>query len=448
MAAALEDLTAALLAAARRAGADEADAMALEEASVAIDVRAGRLEKAERSEAVEIGLRVIVGGRQAAVAASDLRAETLAAMAERAVAMAREAPRDPTVGLALPGELARERDGAGLDLVDPAPAPAPAALEEAARQAEAAALSRPGIRLVDPASAWSGHSTVHLAASNGFAGGYRRSAAGLSCVAITGEGAAMERDWCSESRAHAADLPAPEWVGAQAAARALARAGARRPPTGAFPVLFDERVAASLIGHLLAAVNGTAVVRGATWLGDALGAEVLPRGLDLWEEPRRPRAALSRPFDAEGLATARRAIVRGGVLTGWTLDLGTARRLGMASTANASRSPGGAPAPAAGNVTLTEGAVDPAALLRDMGRGLVVTTLLGASVNPTTGDYSRGAAGFWVEGGEIRGPVNECTIAGNLRPMLRSLRPANDARRHRAQVVPSLLVEGLTVAGA
>lgn len=443
----LEDLTAALLAAARRAGAEAADAMAVASAAVAIDVRAGRLEKAERSEAVEIGLRVLVGGRQAAVAASDLSPETFAAMAERAVAMAREAPEDPTVGLADPAELARGWDTAALDLLDPAPEAAPEALEEAARRAEAAALAVAGVRQVDPASAHAVRTRLHLAASNGFSGGYGQSASGLGCVAITGEGTAMERDWCGESRSHAADLPDPEWVGRRAGERAVARAGARRPPTGAVPVLFDERVAGSLIGHLLAAINGSAIVRGASWLRDGLGAAVLPAGIDLWDEPHRPRIAASRPFDAEGLPTARRAVVRDGILQGWTLDLATARRLGMASTASAVRAPGGAPSPAAGNVTLTQGSDDREGLIRAMGRGLLVTTLLGASINPTTGDYSRGAAGFWVEGGAIAFPVNECTIAGNLRPMLRGIVPANDARRHLPHVVPSLLVEGLTVAG-
>jgi PmbA protein len=445
--ASLDELTAALLQAARRAGAGAADAMAAAESSVAIDVRGGRLEKAERSESVELGLRVLVGCRQASVAASDLRPATLAAMAERAVAMAREAPEDPSLGLADPGELAHGWNLAALDLVDPSPEPPPSALEAAARRAEAAAMAVPGVRQIDPAAAWHATTRVHLAATNGFAGSLARTSSGLSCIAITGEGTAMERDWCSEGRAHAADLPDPEWVGRRAGERAVARAGARKPPTGSFPVLFDERVAGSLIGHLLAAVNGTAIVRGASWLRDALGARVLSPGIDLWEEPHRPRIGGSRPFDAEGLPTARRAIVRDGVLQGWTLDLSTARRLGMRSTASASRGPGSAPAPAAGNVTLTQGGEDRAALMRAMGRGLLVTSMLGASVNPTTGDYSRGAAGFWVEGGEIAWPVNECTIAGNLRPMLAGLRPANDARMHLSHVVPSLLVEGLTIAG-
>jgi PmbA protein len=288
---------------------------------------------------------------------------------------------------------------------------------------------------------------VWLAATNGFSGGYARTSASVSCVAITGTGTAMERDWAGEGRTHFADLPPPEEVGRLAAARTVARADARKPPTGRFPVLYDERVAASLIGHLLAAINGTAVARGATWARDLLGQAVLPRGIDLIEDPHRPRIAGSRPFDAEGLATARRAIVADGVLTGWVLDLATGRKLGLPSTGNATRGTGAPPSPGTSNVEITQGSASRDDLIAAMGTGLIVTAMLGAAINPTTGDYSRGAAGFWVEGGQIAYPVNECTIAGSLPEMLRRLTPANDARAHLSTRVPSLLVEGLTIAG-
>jgi PmbA protein len=258
----------------------------------------------------------------------------------------------------------------------------------------------------------------------------------------------MERDHAFEGRAHRADLPPPEEVGRRAGERAVARKGATRPPTGAYPVLFDERVAGSLIGHLAQAANGASVARGSSWLKDAMGEAVLPDGIDLIEDPLRPRTGGSRPFDGEGLPVARRAVVAGGVLRGWFLDLASARQLGLGSTGNASRGTGAPPSPSPGNLALTQGDVTHEELLAQMGRGLLVTGLIGASINPTTGDYSRGASGFWVEGGEITGPVNECTIAGNLRAMLRSIRPANDARAHLSLVVPSLLVEGLVIAGA
>ncbi|MBD3764550.1 MAG: TldD/PmbA family protein [Rhodobacterales bacterium] len=443
----LDTLTEALLTAARRAGADAADAMAVAGTALSIDIRQGRLEQAERSEGVEIGLRVLLGRRQACVSASDTAAATIAALAERAVAMAREAPEDPFAGLADPGQIARSWNVEALELVDPAAEPEAAMLESDARAAEAAALARSGITQVEASASYS-RRAVHIAATNGFAGGYARSSRSVSAVAFTGEGTAMERDWAGEQRIFQADLPDPATVGALAADRALARPGARKPRTGPCPVLYDERVAAGLIGHLLSAVNGQAVARGASWLRDALGQQVLPRGLSVIEDPLRPRAAQSRPFDAEGLATARRLVIDDGILTGWTLDLATARKLGLASTANASRGTSAPPSPGTSNIDLTQGTASRDDLIRDMGTGLLVTALLGSSINATTGDYSRGASGFWVENGQIAYPVNEVTIAGNLRQMLRTIVPADDARPHLSTRVPSLLVEGLTLAGA
>jgi len=444
----LSDHTAALLEAARRAGADAADAMAVAGASLSVHVRGGRLEQAERAEGVDVGLRVMVGRRQACVAASDTAPGVFAEMAARAVAMAREAPEDPGVMQAGPDRFARDTDLAALDLVDPAPEPDAAALEEAARAAEAAALAVAGVSTVEVASAGHARRALHLATSAGFAATQTATRTSLSCVAISGAGTAMERDWCGESRAHAADLPAPEEVGGLAGSRAAAMAGARKPPTGRFPVLYDERVAGGLIGHLVAAINGAAIVRGASWATDLLGAAVLPAGLSLVEEPHRARIPGSRLYDGEGLPVARREVVADGVLTGWFLDLATAAKLGMESTASAMRGTGAPPAPGAGNLTLTPGSASRDELIAQMGEGLLVTSMIGATINPTTGDYSRGASGFWVAGGRIAYPVNECTVAGNLREMLRTLVPANDARPHAGRQVPSLLVEGLTLAGA
>lgn len=444
----LAELTERLLDAARRAGAEAADAVAMSGESLSIEVRGGALEEANRAEGVDIGLRVLIGRRQACVSASDTRPDTIAAMAERAVAMAREAPEDPFCGLAEPGQLARDWDLAALDLVDPAPPPAPAALEAAARRAEAAALAVAGVSKMDAAGASWSSGWMHLAASNGFSGGHGATGQAIQAVAIAGDGLGMERDYAFDSRTHAADLDSSEEIGRRAGERAAARVGAGRPPTGAFPVLFDERVAGSLVGHLVGAANGAAVARGASWLKDSLGERVLPAGFDLVEDPFRPRIHGSQPFDGEGLPTARRLILRDGVLQGWTLDLATGRQLGMPSTANAARGAGDPPSPGVGNLALTQGARSRAELIAEMGTGLLVTGLIGATINPTTGDYSRGASGFWVENGEIVRPVNECTIAGALRPMLLSLVAANDARTHLGRVVPSLLVDGLVIAGA
>ncbi len=447
MAQPLETLTAALLDAARAAGAESADAMALSGTSQSIDIRAGRLEQAERSEGVEIGLRVLMGGRQACVSASDTSAATLRQLAERAVAMAREAPVDPYAGLADEGQIARGWDLAALDLCDDSPEPSAAALEADARMAEAAAMAVAGITQVE-ASAGYGLRQVHMAASNGFSGGYARSSRSISAVAFTGTGTGMERDYAGEGRVHQSDMPGAEGIGTLAAERALARAGATKPKTGTYPMLFDERVAASMIGHLLSAINGASIARGSSWLQDALGQQVLPNGLSVIEDPLRPRVSGSRPFDGEGLPTARRMIVQDGILMGWTLDLATARKLGMLSTANASRGTSSPPSPSTSNIDLTQGTASRADLIRDMGTGLLVTSMIGSTINPTTGDYSRGASGFWVENGQVLYPVNECTIAGNLRDMLLRMIPANDAKAHLSTRVPSLLIEGMILAGA
>lgn len=444
----LQSLAEQLVDAARRAGADAADALTSSGQSISIDMRGGTLEQADRAEGVEIGLRVLIGGRQACVSASDHSPATIAEMAERAVAMAREAPVDDSLGLADPGQLARQRDAKGLQIADDRPDPSPDQLQELALRAEAAARDVPGISQVESANAGFSRRFLWLAATNGFSGGYGRTTHAVSAVAITGEGLGMERDYAGESRVWAEDLPSPEEIGRLAAERTLARAGSRKPPTGAFPILYDRRVSSSLIGHLLSGVNGSAVARGASWLRKDLGQPVLPENFDLTEDPLRPRYPSSRPFDAEGLATRARRIVEGGVLQGWTLDLATGRKLGMDSTASAARGMSSAPSPTNSNVMLTQGRATQDDLIAEMGTGLVVTSMLGASINGTTGDYSRGAAGFWVEGGRIAYPVNECTIAGNLREMLMTLQAADDALPWRALEVPSLLVRGMTVAGA
>ena len=442
----LSDLTLALLDAARKAGADSADALAVQGTSLSIEIRKGALEQAERSEGVEIGLRVLMGRRQACVSASDTSAATIQALAERAVAMAAEAPEDPNAGLADPDQLAKGWDLAALDLADPGDEPGAAQLEAQARAVEAAALQS-GITQVEAAAGY-GRRALHMAGTNGFAGGYGRTTTSLSAVAFTGQGTDMQRDYAGESRVYAADLPGADGIGRLAAERALQRVGSVKPRTGTYPVVYDERVAASLIGHLLSAINGTSIARGSSWARDLLGKPVLPAGLSLIEDPHRPRMSASRPFDGEGLATRRRDIVADGVLTGWVLDLATGRKLGMASTANAMRGTSAPPSPSTSNIDLTQGSVSRDVLLKQMGTGLLVTSMIGSTISATTGDYSRGASGFWVENGQLAYPVHECTIAGNLRDMLLRIIPANDARAHLSSRVPSLLIDGMTLAGA
>ncbi|WP_424977276.1 TldD/PmbA family protein [Leisingera sp. S232] len=442
-----EALCHALIDAARKAGADAADAMAAEGSSLSIEVREGKLEHAERSEGTDLGLRVFIGKRQALVSSSDMRPETIAAMAERAVAMAKEAPEDPYAGLADPSQLAKDWDLAALELEDPSGEPAPAFLQEDALAAEAACQAVDGVTQVQSAAAGYGRHIVHLAATNGFSGGYQRTGRSLSCTGIAGTGTGMERDHDGDSRTFQSDLRSAAEIGQTAGERAVARLGARKPDTGSFPVLFDERISSSLIGHLLSAANGAAVARGSSWLKDSLGQQVLPEALSVIEDPHRARISGSRPFDGEGLATRKRTVVDKGVLTGWTLDLASARKLGLESTGNAARGIGGVPSPSTWNIALTEGSVTREDLVAQMGTGLLVTSMIGSTINPNTGDYSRGASGFWVENGEIAYPVNECTIAGNLHDMLRRIIPANDARKHLSTLVPSLLIEGMTLAG-
>lgn len=444
----IENLAQQLLDAAKFAGADAADALVVSGVTQSIEVTGGQLEMADRAEGTDLGLRVFVGQRQACVSISDQSPQAIAEMAERCVAMAKVAPDDPFCGLATADQLARDWDIDALQLHDAGHRPTPSQLQDTALQAEAAALAVSGVSQVQSAASGYSDTELFLAASNGFAGGYARSGFSTSCVAISGEGLGMERDYAGEARTYLSELPGPQEIGQLAGDRAVASVGATQPPTGSYPVLFDERIASSLIGHLTAAINGTAIARGASWLKDALGEEVLPKGIDLIENPLRPRAAGSRPFDAEGLPVAKRAVVRGGILQNWTLDLATARKLGLAPTANARRGTSAPPSPSLGNLALTQGNVSREDLIAQMGCGLLVTGLIGSTINPTTGDYSRGANGFWVENGEITRPVNQCTIAGNLRNMLRGIQPANDARGHLSRVVPSLLVEGMTLAGA
>ena len=443
----LSDSAHQLLDIAKLAGAQSADVLIVDGTSVSIDVREGELEHAESAEGVDIGLRVIQGDRQASVSISDLSKSAMEQMAERCIAMANEAPRDPYCGLATSQEFATDWDVDQLELYDSSPKPSAEYLKEMAVRAEVSALSIKGVSKAQGASSALSDMTIHLATSNGFSGGYRRTSHSISCVAISGEGLSMERDWCGESHSHYASVPSPEEIGYLAGERAVARAGAVRPPTGFFPVLFDERISSSLIGHLVAAINGASIVRGSSWLKNYLGEQVLPSNVSLFEDPSRKSMAGSKPFDAEGLLAKPRHVIKNGILEGWTLDLSTARQLEMKSTANASRGVGSAPSPSSGNLQLSEGLETKEDLIAKMGTGLIVTSMIGSTINPNTGDYSRGASGFWVENGQIIGPVNECTIAGNLLDMLKNIVPANDARKNLSRVVPSLLIDGLTIAG-
>ena len=440
---ALTDLAERLVTAARRAGADAADALAVRSVSLAVEVREGAMEESERSEGDEVGLRVFVGRRQAVVSSNDVKADVVG-LAERAVAMARAAPEDPFAGLADPAQLAR--DIPDLDLLDP-DLPSVALLEERARRAESAALAVKGVTKSGGASASAGIGGMVLVTSQGFRGAYLNSGQSVSMTAIAGEGTAMERDYDYSSALHGADLDAPEKVGRSAGERTVERLNPRKVDTKRVPVVFDRRVAGSLVGHLAGAINGSAVARKTSFLKDRLGERLFRSGIDVIDDPRRRRGLRSRPFDAEGVATHRLAVVEDGVLKSWFLDSATGRELGFATTGHAQRGVSSTPSPGPSNLHLSAGADTPEALLADIAEGFYVTDLIGMGVNQVTGDYSRGASGFWIENGRRSYPVSEVTIAGNLVEMFRMLSPANDLEFRFGTNAPTLRVEGLTVAG-
>ncbi len=440
---ALTSLAERLVAAARRAGADAADAIATRGMSTSIEVRDGTVEESERSEGDSLGLRVLVGRKQAVVSTSDVAAD-VDALAARAVAMARVAPADKYAGLAEPKLLATIIPD--LDLLDPN-LPAVATLEEMARAAEAAALAVKGVSKSGGASASAGIGGVVLVTSTGFSQAYLGSQHGISMQAIAGEGTGMERDYDYSSAIHAADLEAPETIGRSAGERAVKRLGPRKVSTRKVPVVYDPRVAGSLVGHLASAINGAAIARGTSFLKDRLGQKIFAEGIRIIDDPLRRRGLRSRPFDAEGVAGRARALVDDGRLTTWILDCATGRELGMTTTGHAQRGVSSTPSPGATNLHLAPGKLTPKGLIADIAEGLYVTDLIGMGANIVTGDYSRGAAGFWIERGEITYPVSEVTIAGRLPEIFLALTPADDLKFRYGTNAPTVRVEGLTVAG-
>jgi PmbA protein len=433
-----------LVAAARRAGADQADALVVRAVSLSVDVRDGAVEESQRAEGDDLGLRVLVGKRQAVVSTNDLKADGFAALAERAVAMARAAPEDRFAGLADASLLAKEFPA--LDLVDP-DMPAVGALEALAREAEEAGLAVAGVTKSGGASASAGISGLVLVTSHGFSGATIASRHGVAMTAIAGEGTGMERDYDFSSTLHASDLEPAQVIGRRAGERAIKRLHPRKVATRRLPVVFDSRVSGSLVGHLTSAANGSAIARKTSFLRDKLGAQIFPAGISIIDDPLRPRGLRSRPFDAEGVAGQRLALVQNGVLASWILDSATARELDMKTTGHAQRGVSSTPSPGPSNLHLAAGAKTPDELIADIEEGLYVTDMIGMGVNLVSGDYSRGASGFWIEKGQCTYPVSEVTIAGHLLEMFASLEPANDLKFRYGTNAPSLRVEGLTVAG-
>jgi PmbA protein len=424
---------------ARKLGADAVHAVAADGRSTEISVLDGKIEKVEQSEARDISLKVFAGKSSASVSGSVLTREAIHRLAESAVRMARLATPDPYAGVADPDQLAKdipELDLAANDLPDPQ------MLEEIARRAEAAGMAVKGVTKSSGAGASRSETSVGIVISNGFAQGYRRTGVGVSMSAIAGEGLGMQRDYDYSSAVHYVDLRDPETVGRSAGARAVERVNPRKVKSQSVPVIYDRRVAAGLIGHLLGAINGAAIARGTSFLKGAMGSQVFGPHITIVEDPHMLRGHGSRPFDGEGLACTRRNLIDNGILTGWILDLRSARQLGLQPTGQGSR--GG---PSTSNVFLPAGSETPEEQIKSIGQGLYVTELIGASINNVTGDYSRGASGFWIENGELTYPVSEITIAGNLKDMFRTIRPASNLEFRSSVSAPNCLVEGLTIAG-
>jgi len=434
-----------LLRGARAAGADAADALVVESVSAGVSYRLGKLEEVERSESMDLGVRVFVGARVAFVSSTDLTTAAIGALPERAVAMARLAPEDKYAGLA-PAELLA-RSYPDLDLEDPAE-PSPDLLIERARAVEGAAMAVKGVTNSEGGGASYSRSAIALATSEGFFGRYASTNRSIGVAVLAGEGTAMERDYDSASARHASDLESPETVGRRAGERTVARLNPRKAKSAALPVVFEPRAASSMLGHFAGAISGSAIARGVSFLKDRMGEAVFAPGITIVDDPHRIRGLRSKPFDGEGVRNQRMALIDKGVLTSWLLDCASARQLGLTTTGNAARGTGGPPHPATTNLYMEAGTVTRDSLMADIKDGFYVTELMGMGVNPVTGDYSRGAAGFWIENGQIAYPVSGVTIAGNLKEMFRLLTPANDLEFRYGTNAPTLRIEGMTLAGS
>lgn len=439
------DLASMLVERARHAGAEAAEVLIAESTSLSVSWRLGKLEDVERSEGRDIGLRVFIGKRQATVSSTDTSQAALQPMIERAIAMARAAPEDPWCGLADKAQLAR--DWPDLDIEDKTPPLSAEELAALAAEAEEAALAVKGVTNSGGASAGTGRSTATLVTSAGFAGTYAGTSSSFSCSVLAGEGTAMERDYDYSSMRHKADLEKPADIGRRAGEKAVKRLNPRKVNSQAVPVVYDPRVSGGLVGHLAGAISGSAIARGTSFLKKAMGQRIFPESISIVDDPHMKRGLRSKPFDGEGVANKRMTLVEDGVLTTWLLDTATARQLGLESTGHAARGTGGPPSPSTTNLYMEAGCLTVKELIADIRVGLYITELIGMGVNGVTGDYSRGASGFWIENGEIAYPVSEITVAGNLKDMFLNLTPADDLEFRYGTNAPTIRVEGMTIAG-
>ncbi len=431
---------------AKRAGADAADAVVVSSGSTSVGVRLGKVEELERSESNELGLRVFVGQRSASASTSDLSPAALDALVERTLAMAKLAPEDRFAGLA-PGEMLARGPLADFDLADGSEAD-PQALKARALEAEEAARAVNGVTNSEGGGATHATGVSGFATSHGFAAASSGTSHSVSASVLAGEGARMQRDWHSHSARHLSDLETASQVGAEAGRRAVARLDPVKLASGPMTVVYDPRVSSSLLGHFVGAITGSSIARKTSFLIDRLGTRVFSPGLRIVDDPHRMRGHRSRAFDSEGLATKPVALIDDGVLTQWIADSASARQLGIAPTGHAGRGVSGPPGAGTSNLHLEPGSLSPAELIADITEGFYVVELIGSGINGLTGDYSRGAAGFRIENGQIAGAVAEVTVAGNLKDMFAAMVPANDLTFRHATNAPTVRIDGMTLAGA
>ncbi|MDE1994473.1 MAG: TldD/PmbA family protein [Rhizobiaceae bacterium] len=429
---------------ARKAGADAADAVVVRSRAQSVGVRLGKVEGTESSESDDFSLRVFVGNRVASVSANP--GFDLKALAERAVAMAKVSPEDPFACLADEANLTK--DHPDLQLFDPTEVSSEQ-LREAALAMEEAALGVAGVSNSSGAGASAGMGGMVLATSHGFAGHYMGSRFSRSVSVIAGEGTGMERDYDFDSRLYFAELDAPEAIGRRAGERVVKRINPRQVPTGKdVTVVFDPRVARGFVGHIASAINGASVARKTSFLRDKMGQQVLKAGLSITDDPMVVRGPASRPFDGEGVAGERLVMIEDGVLKHWFLSTSIAREIGGGLRTNGRGARGGTSVSASStNLALEPGDISPEDLIRNVGNGFYVTELIGQGVNMITGEYSRGATGFWIENGELTFAVSEVTIASNLKEMFMRVTPANDIDRDFGTASPTIAIEGMTLAG-
>lgn len=435
-----------LLDVAKSQGATSSDAVIVSSSSTSVSIRGGELEDLERSENSDVGLRVFVGARQAIVSSSDTRSPALDKLATRAVEMAKVAPEDPWAHIASENKLSKN-PGKDLNLFDKVEKSANE-LKEMALEVEEAALCVKGVEQAEGASAGWGQGGVALATSNGFFGEYKSSSFSTSVSALAGTGLKMERDYDYSSAHHFNDLMSPNEIGKSAGERAIKRLGPKKVETTEVPIIFSPRVSNTLLGHLSGAINGRAIARGTSFLVDQLEKNIFKEGINIKDDPTQVKGLGSKPFDGEGIETRPHTFIENGLLKSWVLDLASAKQLGLETNGHATRRTSSPPGPSTSNFYMEAGDISPEDLIKDIKDGFYITELIGMGVNGITGDYSRGATGFWIEDGALAYPVSEVTVAGNLKTMFKELTPASDLKFRYGTNAPTVRIDGMILAGA